>query len=727
MNAEGVSAVSWAPGRLDVFAVGGDQQLKHWWWDGNWGGPQDLGGNMRAESVSAVSWAPGRLDIFAVENGSGQLLTWAWDGNWHGPVRLGGNMNAEGVSAVSGGPGRLDVFGVQAGPGQLLRWWWDGKWHGPVPLGGNLPAWDVCAVRRSSGIDVFATGPDYTLQHWPSGAGVPNEPWENWAGILSITPRAHCHPASLEELVAIVQEAERKGLHVRASGSRWSFSDVAMTPDCAVETDQLCGVLSAVLEANPPVLNGRIGPEKLIHVEAGIKLQNLMTILDAQKRAPHTMGGSDGQSLAGALSTCVHGSDFDRGPLPEMVRAIHLVGPGGIQYWIEPSQPITDATRLRQTLGIDPANIHYLDSLFNAVLVSVGTLGIIYSLIIEVEPQYDLVETCTHLSWPDLRQALANESPFAGNGVRCVQAAIDPAPPHPCFLITRQEARPPQQDGTPNGGVDPLGLFCQSTFLDAVLTVGGPGLLALLHAFLQASPLVPLEVKATVAALPPGAELVPGALVGFLRLAGSGAMGDFIGGVLNSDAGLTARVVTFFTGTRLPAGTKRGLAHTIMAGPNPGECAFRGRALEVAFSTAGNLYLNYVDAALAILDQQLAKGFALGGYMALRFVGPSRAYLSPHRSARTCTVEVTGLRTLKGTKTILDLLESAARDHGGIPHWGMCSNLTAADVARAYPNLSTWLLTRWSITKGGTLTTFDSDFSLRCGLSERPASVLGAH
>jgi hypothetical protein len=62
-----IAAVSPAPGRLDVFAVGRvgrDTHLWHWWRIGGaaWGS-EDLGGNLPALGVSAVSWGPNRIDV----------------------------------------------------------------------------------------------------------------------------------------------------------------------------------------------------------------------------------------------------------------------------------------------------------------------------------------------------------------------------------------------------------------------------------------------------------------------------------------------------------------------------------------------------------------------------------------------------------------------------------------------------------------------------------------
>jgi hypothetical protein len=46
--------------------------------------------------------------------------------------------------------------------------------------------------------------------------------------------------------------------------------------------------------------------------------------------------------------------------------------------------------------------------------------------------------------------------------------------------------------------------------------------------------------------------------------------------------------------------------------------------------------------------------------------------------------------------------------------------MTDADVIGSYPRLDTWRRVRWRLTKGGTLRTFDSDFTRRVALSDPP-------
>jgi hypothetical protein len=75
------AAVSWAPGRLDVFAPAADNSLQHWSWEGGPWGSDNLGGDLTSAPV-AVSWAPGRLDVFA-RAADNTLRWWFWDGtNW---------------------------------------------------------------------------------------------------------------------------------------------------------------------------------------------------------------------------------------------------------------------------------------------------------------------------------------------------------------------------------------------------------------------------------------------------------------------------------------------------------------------------------------------------------------------------------------------------------------------------------------------------------------------
>jgi hypothetical protein len=107
----------------------------------------------------------------------------------------------------------------------------------------------------------------------------------------------------------------------------------------------------------------------------------------------------------------------------------------------------------------------------------------------------------------------------------------------------------------------------------------------------------------------------------------------------------------------------------------------------------------------------------------LRFVGPSRAILSPQRSARTCMVEVVSIQAMNGTKPILDAIEMLGEQHGATPHWGMFSTFSAGRVVSAFPRLDTWRRIRFELTAGGILHTFDNEFTRDSGLEDPPSGT----
>jgi hypothetical protein len=167
--------------------------------------------------------------------------------------------------------------------------------------------------------------------------------WTNYPATKTLTPYRTCTPGSLDDIVAIVREAETANKHVHAFGSAWSFSDCAITMDYLVDSRLLNRPVQTVQEALLP------GQSHLVyHVEAGMTIRNIYTQLGLLGAALETMGGASGQTIAGATSTGTHGGDLFMPPLADSVLALHMVGAGGAVYWVEPSQGITDPVLLQK-------------------------------------------------------------------------------------------------------------------------------------------------------------------------------------------------------------------------------------------------------------------------------------------------------------------------------------------------------------------------------------------
>ena len=166
---------------------------------------------------------------------------------------------------------------------------------------------------------------------------------------------------------------------------------------------QLPSILSsAARAATSPGANGAAPSTFYFHVEAGITMADLDQLLDHQspRLALQASGGSVGATLAGTISTATHGAEFGWPLLVDRVRAIHLVGPGGQEWWIEGDTSIAELGLLQQVYpGIDKA--HFVagakglggitaQDVLNAVIVSMGTMGVFYSVVLEVVPQFGL-------------------------------------------------------------------------------------------------------------------------------------------------------------------------------------------------------------------------------------------------------------------------------------------------------------------------------------------------
>ena len=193
--------------------------------------------------------------------------------------------------------------------------------------------------------------------------------WRNHTGNQSIEPLRIYRPASLEDVREIVRTAERDGATVRAVGSGHSWSDVALTPGYLIRPERL----NALLE-----IDGN-----LVRVEAGMRLRDLNRHLDGHGLALSNMGGYDAQTVAGVMSTATHGSGIEFGPIADAVRSLEIVASGGRVVRLERGDPR-----------------------FDAAVVSMGCMGVIYSATLEVEPEYWLTEVRELSSWARERERI---------------------------------------------------------------------------------------------------------------------------------------------------------------------------------------------------------------------------------------------------------------------------------------------------------------------------------
>lgn len=124
-----------------------------------------------------------------------------------------------------------------------------------------------------------------------------------------------------------------------------------------------------------------------------------------------TLGGFLGQTVAGAVTTSTHGSDLRLPPLPDLVQAMHVVGQGGQEFWLErQSRPLTDndSDLVAAITACRDMRIIRDDELFNMAVVDMGRSSIVYSMVIEARSAFRIGEFVEEHRWSQVKPALSS-------------------------------------------------------------------------------------------------------------------------------------------------------------------------------------------------------------------------------------------------------------------------------------------------------------------------------
>jgi FAD/FMN-containing dehydrogenase len=191
--------------------------------------------------------------------------------------------------------------------------------------------------------------------------------------------------AATRAILKLLADARSQGVRVRALGGGWSFTEAPVTDGWMVNTKPLNLYFNNVTALVHPGYPGdRAG---LRFAQCGCSIQQLNTSLRAENRSLRTVGASNGQTIAGAMSTGTHGSALDVGTIPDFVVGLHLIVGPTRHVWLErASRPVMKddfAARLNAEVVRD-------DELFAAALVSFGSFGLIHGVMIETDPIFVL-------------------------------------------------------------------------------------------------------------------------------------------------------------------------------------------------------------------------------------------------------------------------------------------------------------------------------------------------
>ncbi|MEV0059815.1 D-arabinono-1,4-lactone oxidase [Nocardia sp. NPDC050718] len=188
-----------------------------------------------------------------------------------------------------------------------------------------------------------------------------NSSWVNWAGEQRCSPAVVAAPRGVEELAEIVTASAAAGRTVRVAGSGHSFTDAVLTDGTLIDL----GGLDRVLDVDTAA--GRV------RVEAGLTLHAASPLLHSHGLAFPNLGDIDTQTIAGATATGTHGTGAKLCNISAALHSVEILR--------------ADGTTVELNEETDPDG-------WRAARVSIGALGIVTAVTLQLEPSFvlDLVE-----------------------------------------------------------------------------------------------------------------------------------------------------------------------------------------------------------------------------------------------------------------------------------------------------------------------------------------------
>ena len=188
-----------------------------------------------------------------------------------------------------------------------------------------------------------------------------------------------------QEIQRLIAETAAANQGFRAYGSRWSMNHIASNRD-RMHYNGFMNI-HIPIQANHVHANTNFEAENLFWFECGNTIKRVSEVLSAHGKSLKTSGASNGQTIAGCISTGVHGSALDVGSVQDYVVGLHiLTGPNPEDaYYIERHSAPGLSNDFANQFNVQ---IIRNDALFNNAVVGLGSFGFIHGVVIEAEPRF---------------------------------------------------------------------------------------------------------------------------------------------------------------------------------------------------------------------------------------------------------------------------------------------------------------------------------------------------
>lgn len=209
----------------------------------------------------------------------------------------------------------------------------------------------------------------------------------------------------LVALSNLVRQAEATHERIRCIGSGWSLNDIAFTHQNLVNTARLSAYFVGFRSDDMVAPAYRAIKNQLVFAQCGtqvVTLNNALAQANPRLALP-TSGASNGQTIVGCTQTGTHGSANQYGPMPNCLRALHIVGEQGKHYLVQSASKPVVTQAFADYLG---AELRQDDELFQAATVGLGSFGLIHAVLLEAVPMYGLGRYVEQVDFGDVEQAI---------------------------------------------------------------------------------------------------------------------------------------------------------------------------------------------------------------------------------------------------------------------------------------------------------------------------------
>ena len=192
-------------------------------------------------------------------------------------------------------------------------------------------------------VNIVLNGATLGRYVWLEGR-VENGFFSNWARRFRYRPQELVKPTTEQELVDVIKNARR----IRVFGSGHSFNSGVVSEETLVSLDDYSGLIWKDLGTRQMAVKG------------GTRVRDVVTLLLGERLAFQALPSHDAQSIAGVLSTDVHGTGRDWGFVNESIVGLKLVDGTGKVHECGPA-----------------------DDLFKAAVGGIGAVGVISEVVVQ--------------------------------------------------------------------------------------------------------------------------------------------------------------------------------------------------------------------------------------------------------------------------------------------------------------------------------------------------------